>query len=77
MAQHDVAVVMHIDEDLSDEQIHNLERDLSFSSGVKSACVHERTRHLMVIDYNPAKADSSELLANVQRKGLHAELIGL
>lgn len=77
MTHHDVAVVMHIDEELSDDQIHNLEEDLSNRPGVMSACVHERARHLMVIDYDPEVAPSSALLANVQRKGLHAELIGL
>lgn len=77
MNDHDVAIVMHIDETLSDDQIHKLEHDLAYSPGILSACVHERTRHLMVIDYNPQKAYSRDILNVVQHHGYHAELIGL
>jgi S-ribosylhomocysteine lyase LuxS involved in autoinducer biosynthesis len=76
MNNYDVAVVMHIDENLSDSEIHTLEHDLSFTPGVLSACVNERTRHLMVIDYDPEKIYSRAILDNVQHQGYHAELIG-
>lgn len=76
MSQHDVAVVMHIDEELSDDQIHRLEQNLSNRPGVMSACVHESARHLMLIDYDPEIAVSTELLAGVRSEGLHAELVG-
>ncbi|QQZ29952.1 heavy-metal-associated domain-containing protein [Thiothrix subterranea] len=77
MKSYDVAVVMHIDEELSDTEIHQLEYDLSFAPGIRSACVNERARHLMVIDYDPEQVYSGEILHAVQHRGYHAELIGL
>ncbi len=77
MNQYDVAVVMHIDEELSDSEIHQLKYDLAFSPGIRSACVHERTRHLMVVDYDPQQTYSRDILDTVQNQGYHAELIGL
>lgn len=77
MSHHNVAVVMHIDETLSNDEIHKLEYDLAYSQGILSACVNERTRHLMVVDYDPEKAYSRDILNVVQHHGYHAELIGL
>lgn len=71
----DVAVVMHIDENLSDHEIHDLEHELFFTPGVRSVCVNERARHLMVVDYNPYQVASRTLLSTVRHQGYHAELI--
>lgn len=70
-------IVIHIDEDLSDQAIYNIERDLGEIDGVYSACVNERTRHLMVVDYDPFDVESGVLLHQVETHGVHAELIGL
>lgn len=77
MNKYDVAVVMHIDEELSDTEIHTLEHDLSFAPGILSACMHERTRHLMVVDYDPEQAYSRDILDTIRHRGYHASLIGL
>ncbi|MGB3917387.1 MAG: heavy-metal-associated domain-containing protein [Thiothrix litoralis] len=77
MNRYDVAVVMHIDEELSDMEIHTLEHDLSFSHGIRSACINGRTRHLMVVDYDPEQAYSYDILSTVRDRGYHAALIGL
>ncbi|EIJ34185.1 hypothetical protein [Thiothrix nivea] len=77
MNHYDVTVVMHIDEELSDSEIHKLEHDLSFSPGIRSACVNERTRHLMLVDYDPERAYAGDILNSVKHQGYHAELIGL
>jgi hypothetical protein len=77
MNKYDVAVVMHIDEELSDVEIHTLEYDLSLSPGILSACMNERTRHLMVVDYDPEQAYSYDILNTVRDRGYHAALIGL
>ena len=69
-------VVIHIDESLSSREIEDMERNVSFDRGVKSACVHERTPHLMVVDYDPRETHSKELLHRVRNRGVHAELIG-
>ncbi len=76
MSDHIVNVVVHIDEDLSGDQIQEMEKNISYAGGVYCACVHERTPHLMVVDYDPMETQSIAVLHNVQNHGLHAELIG-
>ena len=69
-------VVIHIDEELSDEKIQSLEHELAGVPGIVSSCVHERTRHLWVVDYDPRETHSAEVLNRIKNTGLHAELIG-
>ena len=70
-------IVIHIDEDLADEAIHTLERDLGEMTGVYSACVNDRARHLMLVDYDPEGVRAGQLLDQVRRHGVGAELVGL
>jgi len=70
-------VLIHIDEELSDDDIHGIEADLSLMDGVYSACVNERARHLMLVDYDPEDVRAGMLLSEVEAHGVHAELIGL
>ena len=70
-------IVIHIDENLDDSSIHDLERRLSESTGIFSACVHENRRHLMLVDFDPADIKPSEIVSRVRNTGLHAEMIGL
>ena len=70
-------IVIHIDEDLEDRDIHELERDLGNMSGVYSACVNDRARHLMLVDYDPEDIDAAAILNTVKQHGLGAELVGL
>jgi len=77
MYQYCTDVVIHIDEDLSDNEIHELETDLAVMDGVYSACVHERARHLMLVDFDPEDVGAGVLLNQVASHGVHAELIGL
>jgi hypothetical protein len=51
--------------------------DLSQIDGVYSACVNERARHLMLVDYDPGDVRAGILLDEVQAHGVRAELIGL
>ena len=76
MITYDANVVIHVDEELSGEQIHEMEKQLSSVPGVVSACVNVRTPHLFVIDYDPRSTHSGELLEEVKNKHLHAQLIG-
>jgi hypothetical protein len=69
-------IVIHIDENLDDDGIHALERELGGERGVFSACVHERTRHLMLVDYDTSLVQPSHLVHAVRSKGLHAEMVG-
>ena len=76
MATYDANVVVHIDEDLSAKEITDMEKSLADVSGIVSACVHEKTPHLLVVDYDPRAVHSTTLLAYIRNNGLHAELIG-
>ncbi|WP_334223793.1 heavy-metal-associated domain-containing protein [Thiosocius teredinicola] len=70
-------VVIHIDEDLQDDAIHALEKDIGSIPGVYSACVNDRARHLMLIDYDPEGIHATDLLSQVRQRGVGAELVGL
>jgi hypothetical protein len=76
MNSYNVNVVVHIDENLSSEQIQDMEKRVSMETGVHSACVHDRTPHLMVIDYDPREVGAGQLLRSFHNNGLHAELVG-
>jgi hypothetical protein len=76
MNTYDVNVVVHIDEDLSASEIHRIEQSLSSINGIVSACAHEKTPHLMVVDYDPRTVQAGSLLQHLRNDGLHAELIG-
>ena len=77
MSDYCTDVVIHIDEELEDAYIHEIERDMANMEGVYSACVNDKARHLLLVDYDPITTDSGQLLQNVQSHGLHAELVGL
>jgi hypothetical protein len=76
MIQFDANAVVHINESLSDDQIHDIEKNLSGVKGIVSACTHIKTPHLMVVDYDPQTIDSRGLLSHFQSSGVHASLIG-
>ena len=76
MQSYDANIVIHVDEELSDKAIYDMEQKLSGINGVVSACVHERARHLWIIDYDPRQVRSGQLLQSIRNNGLHAELIG-
>lgn len=70
-------IVIHISETLDDSGIHGLQRQISESNGVYSACMHEKTRHLMVVDFDPMQVRPSHLVQAVRARGLHAVMVGL
>ena len=70
-------VVIHIDEELPDDDIYAIERHLGDVPGVYSACVNDRARHLLLVDYDPEDVHASDLLSMVREHGVGAELIGL
>ena len=76
MVTYNANLVVHIDETLSADQLHGVEQDLSEINGIVSACAHEKTPHLMVVDYDPLTLRSEAVLKHFQGSGLHAELIG-
>lgn len=76
MINFDANAVVHINESLSADQIHDIERNLAELRGIVSACAHVKTPHLLVVDYDPQTLHSMELLRHIENNGLHAALIG-
>ncbi len=70
-------ILIHIDQTLSDTEIDQLLRDTSCAPGVVGACVSDRARHLMVVDFDGDETRPSRILHSVRQRGLGAEMIGL
>ena len=77
MNQYRTDILIHIGENLDDSNIHQLEKQISFEPGIYSACINEKARHLMLVDYDPETVHATDILYQVKQSGLHAELIGL
>ena len=72
-----VDVTIHIDKDTDTETREKIETALRGINGVVSVHMPQKEAHLVVVEYNPDKIKSSELLDTVQEIAGHAELIGL
>ena len=72
-----VDVTLHVDENLTREVRAEVENALRSMDGVVSVHNSHAKPHLIVVEYNPKKANSHDLLDRVQAQGVHAELIGL
>jgi hypothetical protein len=70
-------VTMHIDENTTHDQREALREHLLQHKGVMAADYHDERPHLIVIEYDPDAANSSDFLDVAISSGLHAELIGL
>lgn len=70
-------ILIHIDETLDDDAVRALARGMGLEEGVLSTCVNERTRHLMVVDFDPERIRPRDIVYSVRSRGLHAEMIGL
>ena len=69
-------VVVHIREDLKQDQISMLESSLGNDEGVKSAKINPDRKHLMLIDYMPGVISARQVLNYVTNKGYNAALVG-
>lgn len=70
-------IVIHINEALDDDGVRDLEHRIGDEHGIYSACMHERTRHLMVVDFDPTEVRPSGIVQSFRGHGLHAQMIGL
>ncbi len=69
-------IVIHIDEELSNDRIHDLEKQIGEEHGIYSACMHEKTRHLMVVDFDTMEVQPSSIVQAVRNRGMNAQMIG-
>lgn len=74
---HNGDVLIHIDEALDEQALNRLLRETGEHEGVIGACINERARHLMVVDFDAEATRPSAILHAVRQRGIGAELIGL
>ena len=70
-------VTIHIDETLDSATMEKLRDVLMGANGVLTADYQRENTHLVVVEYDPHRIDSKNLLKTVRDHGLHAELVGL
>jgi hypothetical protein len=70
-------VTVHIDQTLEREQRSEIESALRAIDGVVSVHNPDDRPHLCVVEYNPDKTSSADILDAVTSQGVNAELIGL
>jgi len=70
-------VTIHIDETLEPARIEQLRDVLLKENGVMAAVHHKEKAHLMIVEYDPQRTNSQNLLTKVRSQGIHAELIGM
>ena len=76
MSEYTADVMFHIDETLDDHHINEIEHDMAFHRGVRTACVNCSHPHLMVVDYDPMEVKAQTLLGSLTSRGLHAAIVG-
>lgn len=69
------SVIVHINELLDEQHQQNIESIVEQVNGVTNAHFNETRHHLMVVDYDPKRANSSTILTHVKQQQLHAQLI--
>jgi hypothetical protein len=72
-----VDVTLHIDESLGSAQRAKMEDVLRALDGVVSVHNPDARPHLTMVEYNPDRLKSADILKAVTSQGVHAELIGL
>ena len=71
-----VGIVVHINEDLEQDQINMLETSLGSDAGVKHAHINRSRKHLMRVDYLPGVIPARQILSYVKNRGYNAVLVG-
>ena len=76
MPEHNVEIVLHIDETLTEEQRGALARYLEDDAGVNSCVFCNNRFHLMLVNYDRNRLTSQEVLSRVKSQQYGAKLIG-
>lgn len=75
--QHKANVVVYVGKTLTDQKREHAERFIREHAGVYGTRSNKRTRHLLLVDYDPNVVSATELLHGIHRQGVDARLIGL
>jgi hypothetical protein len=73
---YDGDIVIHLHQSLDDTAIHGLLRETSHDPGVRGACVSDRARHLMVVDFDAKQTTPSAILHSIRQRGHRAQMVG-
>ncbi|TCV90119.1 ATP-binding protein [Sulfurirhabdus autotrophica] len=77
MSNHIVDIEVHIDESLNEGSKADLVEYIRHLEGVVSVGFSLEKSHLMFVGYNTNALQAKDIIDRVQKKGVHAELIGL
>ena len=73
---HKVEIVVHVDDVLGEAEQTELVNDLTRHGGVEEAHFTPGRAHLLVIDYDRDQITAQDVLEQVKRDNLRAELVG-
>lgn len=74
--EHNVEIVLHVDETMIEEQRNDLARCLEDDQGINSCFFCNNRFHLMLVNYDRNRVTSQDVLGKVKAQHYHAELIG-
>lgn len=72
-----VDVTIHVDESLPHDKMESIRDSLLARNGVAAASFHDKTPHLIIVEYDPETVTSASLLSTVTSQQIHAQLVGL
>jgi fructose-1,6-bisphosphatase/sedoheptulose 1,7-bisphosphatase-like protein len=72
-----IDVMVHVDEAVSPDKMHELEEAVRGDACVVSACGFKDSPHLLSVTYNPDCTSSNQVLQRVLAQGVHAEIVCL
>ncbi len=72
-----VDVLVHVDESIDKAARTAMEDSVRGLDGVLSVGQHDEKPHLMIVEYNPDRINSTAILGRVKEQGVHAEIVGL
>jgi len=74
--EHNVEIVVHVDETLDEGQRSDLVTALEDSEGIYRAEFCPLRYHLMLVQYDRNRIASQDVLGRVTSQSIHAELVG-
>lgn len=74
--EHNVEIIVHVDETLGEQRRNDLVEMLSGTEGIHSAEFCPLRYHLMLVQYDRNNINSQAVLGKVKAQSVHAELIG-
>jgi hypothetical protein len=70
-------ILMHIDENMSEEELREFLRAYGNRPDVMEAHLHSQKEHFVFVAYDPEELCPHDLVAIAQENGIHAQLIEL